>query len=367
MSNKKKVGILTMHKVQNFGSALQAFGLQYVVDKLGFDAYIVDYKFPNIAHGASDPGIIQRIKTTVGKLFDLTPGCVALNKFDLFYKNYFKLSRSYSSKEQIYSNPPIYDIYMTGSDQVWNPKFIKEDMTFYLDFIEGVKKIAYAPSFGVSEISERCEEIEKSLRAYDHLSVREKSGAELIERMISKGVPIVLDPTLLVSAEEWNKLMNVENYGKEKYVFLYLQKYSFDPSCMMETLLRKIQRELGWKVYTTCKLPASCDGLYVCFEDAGPIDFLRLVRNASYIITASFHGTAFAVNYNIPFNSIILSKNVSDDRQLAFLRLMNIEDRCLLMDNIDSFEFDFSALDIENRLNSLREFSIEYLNQSLHS
>lgn len=367
MSNKKKVGILTMHKVQNFGSALQAFALQYVVDKLGFDAYIIDYKFPNIAHGALDLGFIQCIKTIVGKLFNLTPGCVSLNKFDSFYKNYFKLSQSYSDKEQVYSNPPICDIYMTGSDQVWNPKFIKEDMTFYLDFIADVKKIAYAPSFGVSEISERCEEIKKSLRSYDHLSVREKSGAELIERLISKDVPVVLDPTLLLSAEEWNKLMNVEVYGKEKYVFLYLQKYSFDPSSKMEILLKRIQRELGWKVYTTCKLPASCDGLYVNVEDAGPLDFLRLVRNASYIITASFHGTAFAVNYNIPFNSIVLSKNVSDDRQLAFLRLVNLENRCLLLDNIDSFEFDFSSLNIEDILNSLRRNSIAYLNQSLHS
>ena len=140
-----------MHKVQNFGSALQAFALQHVVERLGYDAQIIDYKFPNVDHGVPNPSLLQRIKTSVGKMFNLTPGCRVLNKFDAFYNKYFKLSQSFQTKENISSNPPMYNVYMTGSDQVWNPNFIKEDMTFYLDFVDRVKKVAYAPSFGVSD------------------------------------------------------------------------------------------------------------------------------------------------------------------------------------------------------------------------
>lgn len=363
----KSVGIITMHKVQNFGSVLQAFALQYIINNFGFKVQLIDYIFPNEAHGKEKISLLQRIKTFVGQKFNLTSGCVVLNKFDRFYKKYFSLSDRYLSIEEILSNPPKYDIYITGSDQVWNPNFIMKDTTFFLDFVSDGRKIAYAPSFGVSALENSyIDEIRPLLSQYYRLSCREKSGSMLIKDMIGEDVSVVLDPTLLISADQWNQLMNVKKEQNQKFVFLYIQKYSFDPSNKMERLLKRIKEKLNIKVYSTCTLPSSCDGLFTYIDDAGPLDFLYYIRNASFVITASFHGTAFAVNYGKPFYSIILSKDASDDRQLSFLRLIGLEDRALMLDDcIENIDFDFDDINVGYELSSLREKSIEYLKEAL--
>ncbi|MEE0996130.1 MAG: polysaccharide pyruvyl transferase family protein [Paludibacteraceae bacterium] len=365
-SNKKTVGIITMHKVQNFGSALQAFALQYIVGTLGFEGVLIDYKFPNKDHGASKKGMVQRIKESIGKKFNLTSGCVVLNKFASFYKKYFLLSARYLSIEDIQSKPPEFDIYVTGSDQVWNPKFIKEDTTFFLDFVTQRKKIAYAPSFGVSKLDESyISRIKPLLSQYQCLSCREISGSTLIREITENEVQVVLDPTLLLSSDQWNELMNIRKDTDEKFVFLYIQKYSFDPSKKIELLLKKIKEKLNVKVYSTCTLPSSCNGLFTYIDDAGPTDFLYYVRNASFIITASFHGTAFAVNYGKPFYSLILSKSASDDRQLSFLKLVGLEKRALLLDDIENIDFDFDDVCMNSQLLQLRKESLKYLREAL--
>lgn len=358
-----------MHKVQNFGSALQAFALQYIISKFGLKVDLIDYLFPNEAHGASKPVLAQRIKTAIGRRFNLTPGCVVLNKFDLFYRKYFSLSETYSSSKDLQLRPPKYDIYVTGSDQVWNPKFIIDDTSFHLDFVSNCKKVAYAPSFGVSALeNEYSKKIAGLLSQYENLSCREKSGTRLIKEMTGNEVPVVLDPTLLLTSDQWNDIMDVKKDDNEKFVFLYIQKYSFDPSNKMERLLRRIKDKLNIKVYSTCVLPSSCDNLYTYVDDAGPVDFLFYVRNASFILTASFHGTAFAVNYGKPFYSIILSKNASDDRQLAFLKLVGLEDRALLLnEDIECLDFVFDNVDINSQLSNLREQSIEYIKRAILS
>ena len=113
---KKSVGIITMHKVQNFGSALQAFALQYIICGFGFNVQLIDYIFPNEAHGKTKRGLLERIKTYVGQKFNLTSGCVVLNKFDRFYKKFFSLSDRYLTVKDIRSNPPKYDIYIKPSE-----------------------------------------------------------------------------------------------------------------------------------------------------------------------------------------------------------------------------------------------------------
>lgn len=135
-SKIKDLGILTMHRVVNYGSALQAYATQRVIENMGYTCEIIDYMYPNAfqyQRGTSYTPIT--FKSKVSKFFGLNPYWRKVNKFEKFYRDYFHLSPKYNCPEEINTNPPIYRAYITGSDQVWNPVHTKGDLTFLLDFV----------------------------------------------------------------------------------------------------------------------------------------------------------------------------------------------------------------------------------------
>lgn len=151
-----KIGILTMHKVVNYGSQLQAYALQTFLKNIGFDSEIVDYDYPNEYHFSEGTnhrppqlGFIQQI----AKLFWLRPFWVKQNRFERFPARYMKLTRRYSTRAELEASIPHYDVLITGSDQVWNYKYLHEDYSFLLPFADSkTKKISYASSFASSDI-----------------------------------------------------------------------------------------------------------------------------------------------------------------------------------------------------------------------
>ena len=199
----KKVGIITMHKVVNYGSALQAYALQRVIEKLGYDCEIIDYVYPNEYHLSQYPKL-PAWKSWVLFLIQMLygfPQKKRIKLFERFYKDYLKLSPvCYKSREQLQGNPPHYDIYVTGSDQVWNPKSIVEDTSFMLSFVRNdVHKISYAASFATDSIPDRFRGLYKAyLDMYSAISVREKNGIEIIRNLIEKKSELVLYPTILL-------------------------------------------------------------------------------------------------------------------------------------------------------------------------
>jgi hypothetical protein len=358
-----KVGILTMHRVLNYGSVLQAFATQYVINKLGFNCEIIDYQYPNIfqfEHGVNF--IPMSLKSKIAKKIWLKKRWRKINKFELFYKKYLHLSCFYDSPYSIKKNPPLYDIYMTGSDQVWNPRFTKGDTTFLLDFIKDKKKISYASSFACDHLDNAYVGAFKSLlQEYSNISVREDGGKKIIKELLNIDVPVVLDPTLLISLEDWMSISKNRFYGRyknKKYILVYMLNYAFDPTSIIYKVINKIHKDYSLEIISIGKLNDKLIPEYKSIEAAGPIEFLNLFLGASCIITSSFHGTAFALNFEKPLFSISDTNMNNDDRQISLLKHLNLYN-CIVNKNSN-----IEDLTIENNVTSGAKYLIEDMRKS---
>ena len=351
-----------MHKVPNFGSALQAYALQRKVDELGYDAELIDYHYPNEYHCARQ-GLTYFPQRSTFRLFMLNVIArlmlaLRLNKFKKkaeervnryellknyrrFYKKFFKLSRFYDSIESVCDNPPDYDIYVTGSDQVWNPRFVANDPVFFLDFAGvGKPRLSYAASMSSRRIDKEFEDSYKVyLEKYDVISVREKSTAEIVSKMTGRETDVVSDPSLLLDKDEWLGICPKESLLKENFLLLYIQSYSYDPYPNIVTFTKKMAEHLGLKVVILLGLRKgySIDGA-VTFETAGPFEFLQLFRDAQFVVTTSFHGTVFALNFGKKFYSVVKKIDGEDCRIADFLRQCSAEHHLLEIDSLNHIE-----------------------------
>lgn len=365
---KAKVGILTMHRVINYGSVLQAYATQCVVESMGFDSEIIDYEYPNVfqfERGEMPPRYTW--KSRLAKTFGLSARWRKANKFEAFRKEHLRLSHYYASPNEIKAAPPHYDIYMTGSDQVWNPRFTHGDTTFLLDFAMDKPKTAYAASFAANSLDEHYNEFYRCLlEQYYSISVREEGGRKIIKDLLGKDVPIVADPTLLLNKYEWGKLIGgkVETKG---YILVYMLDYAFDPTAVIYDVIMRLAKETSLKIVSLGKLDSNKILDYEIVDDAGPIDFIRLFMEASCIVTSSFHGTAFAVNFGKPLFSVVENEASCDDRQSSFLKSLGL-DNCIIKpgSNIDEVSINSGETkESVDKLYLLRHNSRAYLETAL--
>lgn len=371
----KTVGIITMHKVINYGSALQAYALQQVIEKLGYDCEIIDYVYPNEYHlsqYAKMPFWKSWILFIIQLLYGF-PQKKRMKLFESFYSKFLKLSSvCYKSREQLQNHPPHYDIYVTGSDQVWNPKYIGGDTNFMLSFVSDVPKIAYSASFATDSISEKYKEMYKNcLNEYAAISVREQKGVEIVNSLLGRNAEVVLDPTLLLKAEEYETIAKESTIQiNEPYILAYILGYSFNPYPYVEHLIKHIQKKLGYKVYllnvSNVRMLFVRDT--VRLQKVGPSEFVYLFKNASFVITTSFHGTAFSIIFNKPFYALVKKGN-RDDRIMSLLQLLGLKDRAIFFNSalpqyIVGIE---NAEQLFSRLSVVREHSIEYLCSELRN
>lgn len=363
----KKIGILTMHKVLNYGSALQAFALLHTLDKLQTDSVLIDYKFPN--------SIKRSIRTTIRRLFiNLLSGFVFTRKkkrFQRFYQTYFKCTpKVYNTPKELQKGKFDFDIYMTGSDQVWNPLHVKDDTSFLLPFTDKkATKLAYAASFATTEIPPHLKnKYSELLSEYKAISVREKSGITLAESLTGKKADLVCDPTLLLTKEEWSNLANqVPQRIKEPYILAYILTYAYNPYPEIDNIINEIQNKLNLKLVI---LDGRAKDLKrkncTVIKDAGPLEFLSLIKNASFIITTSFHGTAFALNFEKPFYSVVKSFDNKDSRLLSLLEYIDAKDRAIIYNKkISNFQLSTNYSHITRKIRDYRKKSIDFLTQNL--
>lgn len=384
-----RIGIITIVKVNNYGAELQAFALEKELQRLGFDAEIIDYlyyknwryKDSKLSKAFLKQNNKQKILYWIKyRLINFSIDCVCpffnkaikqrIQRFAAFHKKNTKFSKEFTSMPDLYKNYPQYDIYMVGSDQVWNPFTSSSIEPYFLTFAsKDKKKIAYASSFGVSSIPELLEkQYSKLLNNLDHISVREQSGVNLVKQLINKDAKLVLDPTLLLNKTEWSKVMNPYPKMPTKYILIY----QLSDSQAIVNLALRIGKEYNLKVYRICKRAyanTQNKGI-INILDAGPAEFLSLIHNATYVITNSFHGTAFSINFNIPFYSIISAKKTNNSRLESLLNVTQLNSR-LIKDNVvtDSINIsnniDFTIAN--EQLNLYRNQSIQYIIDSIEN
>ena len=334
----KRIGIITMHKVWNVGSALQAYATQKSIETLGYYCELIDYEYPNVEHRAAqgvviepkDYGLIGALRIVAQKIKAILKR-KKVNLYEKFYKEYFKCSKEeYKTRNSLMEAPPEYDIYLTGSDQVWNPRFIGYDTNFFLDFVpEGKRKVSYASSFSSNKMPEHfCKLYSEKLLKYDSISVRESSAKKNVEEMIGKNVEIVCDPTILLNSEQWERI-SVASTIKPKvdYLLVYVLGYAYNPYPYIYNYIERVNEKMKLPVIYLNTQKGRLAGKYkeIIVNNWGPIEFLYLVKNAKFIITDSFHGTAFSLNFGTPFISCIKSKDSADSRMLDLLKKVGAE------------------------------------------
>lgn len=298
MENNKRIGLLTFHTPDNYGAVYQAYALQkYIKDDLKKNVEIIDFCTPKhlkaycIFKKQSNNPIKNFLKycITATKYLQLKK---KKKLFEQFRKSYLKLStKRYNSEQEFLNHTEMYDTYIVGSDQVFNPhnEYYK---AYYLAFEKrGKRKIAYAPSFGISAFTdETTEKILPYLKDFDNLSCREKQGAEYISRIIGKEVPAVVDPVFLIGKEGWKELAVIPQ-EKQKYVFVY----DLCGGEKLMTIAKSIAREKKLKVIcATGRIRNNYLGVDVRF-DIGPSELLGYINGAEYVVTDSFHGTSLSL------------------------------------------------------------------------
>lgn len=320
-----KISIITLHRVFNYGSVLQAYATQEILKNYNLETEIIDYipKKWQTKHLLFDiPDSNGFIKDNIYRLLRAFSVFLKQKTFWKFLKKNINMSRTYKSYESLLKNPPQADIYCTGSDQVWNSDFCHMDKSFYLQFGDkNIKRIAYAASMG-NTVLEKNEEktISEYIKDYSHVSVREDAAVNILERM-GFSSSCVIDPTLQLEKEEWLKLSS-KRIVKEKYLLLMLL-YNEDNNAT--EIARKIADEKGLKLVKISwelKKPELVD-ILMTHRPVG--DFISLIHYADFIVTNSFHALAFSINLNKQF--IAIKRNVHNSRLDSILKLTNLEER----------------------------------------
>ena len=370
----KTVGIMTMHCVVNHGSALQAWATQEIIRQLGYDAKIINYRFPNRTHlkRKNYKSCLKKIPQFCLHLLQGFPQKKKRKLYEKFWSEYFCLTEPYPNKESIMENPPLFDIYVAGSDQIWNPQHTNGDGTYFLDFVPlGRKKISYASSFSCSVLEAGFEKkVSHWLKSFSALSVREENGVKIINRFMPGKTVVTLDPSLLLTQRDYQLLIDKSSFKTdEPFILVYCLKYMYNPYPYATHFIEEAAKQTGLKVicvdFTTLQ-KIKAPSVYNFRDALGPSEFIWLFANAKIDITTSVHGTAFALNFGKSVYSIIKNKEFGDDRMKNILNLCNVPERAVPMGTkYIQFDTEIDNHSIQLRLESLRDLSINYLKSNL--
>ena len=367
----KKIGTLTFHMAHNYGAMLQAYALPTALRKLGYDCEVIDYRFPYIdrwsridrwndltaRHGLIGGSLryMKRLATGYYMRDDMHA------KFDHFERKIIPHSKKvYRSKDELNNMP--YDVILFGSDQIWNSTLtngVAEEYIGGFECLLGTRKIAYAASCGTSDFQPESREIyEKYLQDFYSIAVRE---AGFQKTLCSRGIQAecVLDPTLLLTADDWTKLLLPQNpAGTDKYLLIY----AFDEDEALYDLARSYAKAHDLQIVVLAyRQKDAMHGLKV-ITDCGPLEFLTLFAGAEHTLTTSFHGTVFSVLFHKAFHCIPHPK--FRERTDSLLQMLNLADHIVEeMVELRDVETDWKVVDA--LLNRQRDASIAFLEQAL--
>lgn len=350
-----KVGIIT--KIgKNYGALLQAYALRKVCEKNGAEAHVIKYT-PQISRDSYKVCKYKwRFRGTIVNIQSLlhyADNKKSSERFLQFRDEEFHFLGDYDSYEEMKALPPTCDVYISGSDQVWNPD-ISFDDAFYFSCIskENVKLASYAASIGLQSLPDELKtEFRKRVCRFDYVSVREKQAQKILAELGIKS-DVAPDPTLLLNKEEWDAIA-CETI-KEPYILCYFVSYPKG----IEKVVDEVKKKYGEK-YSIINLMTSEDSSKIGdikIRDAGPREFLGLFKNASYVITSSFHGTVFSIINRKPFVTTLYKSTSS--RVVELLYTLSLENRIISPTNYDThtmFKESIYDDEFEKRITNLRE------------
>ncbi|WP_326910414.1 polysaccharide pyruvyl transferase family protein [Sedimentibacter sp. MB31-C6] len=354
----KKIGILNFHFCDNYGAVLQCYALKYTINKLdGCYAEVINFN-PNWKPSSFENEIIKN--KYISKL----------DKYEKFREKYLEIESDFIY-DMTSDKCPKFDYYIVGSDQVWNTTFSFSNTAYFLDFVEDNSvKISYAASIGIGLEDKRLNPkiFEKYIPNFNYLSIREKTHEAFVQQFTEKKVHTVLDPTLLLEKEEYDKLIDNTKSEKEKdkYIFFYFLNHD-KTAPLAISFVNMLARKYNLKViHFFTEAPK---GLFKNNSDSfffdGPIDFLWYIKNAEIIVTNSFHGTIFSILYQKPFYTYIV-KSMSS-RIYDLLENLGLKNRIISgFKKLRDVDFNIDYTEVNKKIKFSREYSLNFLKKSLN-
>lgn len=373
----RKIGIRTVYNINNYGSSLQAYALSSIIQEQGFFPVIIEesrqglekiirkgfrgikFILTGLFHKDAFEQYIK-IKNSINRVSEKTK-----KLFQEFNQKHFYVESFPYSKLKKIATSDDYCAFICGSDQVWGVAGPYIPPINFLKFAPQNKRIAYAPSFGVSNIPHyKIRTIKKFLNGFDKISIREQEGARIIKQLTGKQAVVALDPTLLVDKNFWNQVAEKNDINKP-YILCYFLNA---PSPKVIEYIRLIKEELNIDIlflpYPHPKLQEI--GRQV---EVSPFGFLDLVNRASFMLTDSFHGVAFAINLNVPF--LVFERQYGHDfnqssRIFSILNITKLQNRWIDKDTVFNkkmLELDFRQAN--NLLETERQKSYDFLIEAI--
>ncbi len=329
-----KVGIVTISSAHNYGCMLQAWGLQEYVKKIGYEADIINlrldcidtlYKPLNLYKGLKNAKRFRRLRSALW-LKIKRKGIHAnrkYKKFETFITNQLNTTKCYHSYQELVDSKvgEEYDILITGSDQVWNGAITGGlNRAFFLDFTKKpVRKLSFASSVGKTELKDYEKEFFKRyLENFDAIAVREESAKEMLSSLTDKPIDVVVDPTLLLDVNDFDKLKKLSKYNTG-YIFVHV----INADHQVRPIAEKLSKLTGLPVIHNRPDKRYSNELDR-FDDAGVEEFLGLIEKAEYVVTNSFHATVFAIVYRRKFFTIPHEKY--PERMVHLLNTLELTD-----------------------------------------
>lgn len=363
----KNIGIITLHYSDNYGSVLQAYALQtYFEEKADINAWIIDYiqGYDAINYKLFRTEIYKnRPQAFFADIIFAGKNRKRKASFAKFRQKYLHMTEEkYDSLEQLKKLNRKMDAFVCGSDQIWNFDCTNGiDKAYFLTFADdSKKKIAYAPSFGQASFEiDEMKKIRQYLKDFDLISVREKSMKGRLEEEIGKPVKCVVDPTLLLGREYYDKLCEGQQ-KKNKYVFVYMLEENISLLNDAKKYAEKNKMDIIY-ISNISKKGQLVLKKYTNAYGATPGEFLGYIKNAECVITNSFHATVFSILYQKKFCTY--KTKYSFPRMLDLLENLGLSSR--IFDENFRMESSIDYQAVQAKLYHMREESVAYLQDAI--
>lgn len=372
---KKKIAILTQPLGHNYGGIIQNYALQKVLKDMGHQPETIN-RVGN-RHAFQILFILSRCKQFVYK-YILQKNILTKKERELIDKNNLSFLKKYINRSVLinadndlseYFKNNKFDAVIVGSDQTWRPKYSPNIYNYYLDFLEDnqqIKKLAYASSFGTAEweyTTEETEKCKKLVKQFDAISVREAAGVDLCKNKLGVDATHLLDPTLLLTADDYSEIINRPKENKELFT------YVLDESKEKQDFINEVSQKLNLKQHTNQGISFNANVKRPLEELIKPPleTWLQGFRDAEFVITDSFHGTVFSIINKKPFISLVNVERGAS-RFESFLSKLGLEERMVY--DVETFDqnlleknIDYEA--VHQKLNVLKEESLNFLKENL--
>ncbi len=371
----KKIGILTLYFCNfNMGGLLQAYALQQTLNKLGYDAEQISFDYKK--HYVVGNSLKSKIKNSVfGKMIVTVRRWTRTGKFVVRNERFNQFMKQIPHSRQLFHSDEefseLYDAIVVGSDQVWGDWLDEKTLNCFLlgNVNDSKKKYSYAASVGTDKMNQQLKDVYiNALKTFQHVSVREDSTKSELETILPEvNVTVNIDPTLLLTANEWSQLIR-KPYRKDKYIFCYFLGDDLEHRAETAKAARKYNLPIATLQYINNSYVTGYDDDFGDYKDcvSGPVEFLSAIKNAEVVITDSFHATLFATQFHKCFYVLSrVDKGVSHTnvRMKDFLKKFGMEDRFISANELQNTDLlkpvDFSGFDCN--ISDLRLQAYEYL------